>query len=108
MSEINLIYFDILPSTNTYAKENINTLELPSLIIANGQTAGRGRQGKSFFSPYDTGLYMTLVFEAPQNYSLITPAAAVGFVMFLKNTVSTRKSNGLTIYLLIIIKFAVY
>lgn len=77
MSEINLIYFDILPSTNTYAKENINTLELPSLIIANGQTSGRGRQGKSFFSPYDTGLYMTLVFEAPQNYSLITPAAAV-------------------------------
>ncbi|MEE1010896.1 MAG: biotin--[acetyl-CoA-carboxylase] ligase [Acutalibacteraceae bacterium] len=77
MSEINLIYFDTIPSTNTYAKENINTLILPSLIIANGQTAGRGRQGKSFYSPNDTGLYMTLLFEAPQNCSLLTPLAAV-------------------------------
>lgn len=77
MSEISLITFDTIPSTNTFAKENINLLSLPSLIIANGQTAGRGRQGKTFFSPSNTGLYMTLVIEAPKNCNLITPLAAV-------------------------------
>lgn len=84
MPEINLIYFDTLPSTNTYAKENIGSIPVPSLIIANGQTAGRGRQGKSFFSPSNTGLYMTLVFELNNNCTLLTPAAAVCVCKTLK------------------------
>ena len=74
---IHKLYFETLPSTNTYAKENISVLSIPSLIIANEQTAGRGRRGNSFFSPKDTGLYMTLVFEEKSNTLLITPTAAV-------------------------------
>ena len=71
------MFFEVLPSTNTYAKENLNNLTMPSLIIANEQTAGRGRRGNSFFSPKDTGLYMTLVFEEKGNSELLTPIAAV-------------------------------
>lgn len=77
MSIINILYFDLLDSTSTYAKQNAADLPLPSLIIANEQTAGRGRRGNSFFSPKDTGLYMTLVIESPENCDLLTPAAAV-------------------------------
>ncbi len=77
MFNISKIKFHTIPSTNTYAKENIENLKLPTLIIADEQTAGRGRQGKSFFSPKDTGLYMTLVFNAPKSSQLLTPAAAV-------------------------------
>lgn len=77
MSKLNIIHFETLPSTNTYAKENAEKLLLPALIIADGQTNGRGRRGKSFFSPSGTGLYMTLVFKAPDNCELITCAAAV-------------------------------
>ncbi len=74
-----LIYykFDTLTSTNTYARENINTLALPCVITADMQTAGRGRRGNSFYSPSGTGLYMTAVFEAPADCSLLTPIAAV-------------------------------
>ncbi|HQC54308.1 MAG TPA: biotin--[acetyl-CoA-carboxylase] ligase [Clostridia bacterium] len=56
--------FDTIDSTNTEAKKvfqagnNIN-----ALFISNEQTAGRGRQGKSFYSPADTGLYMTLLLQ---------------------------------------------
>ena len=74
---IRKLCFESLPSTNTYAKENIAVLSLPSLIIANEQTAGRGRRGNSFFSPKDTGLYMTIVFEEKGNSELLTPIAAV-------------------------------
>ena len=71
MSKLNIIHFETLPSTNTYAKENAEKLLLPALIIADGQTNGRGRRGKSFFSPSGTGLYMTLVFKAPGKYLLL-------------------------------------
>lgn len=77
MDRINIYFFESLPSTNSYAKENISALSLPALILANGQTNGRGRQGNSFFSPSDTGLYMTAVFPAPSDCGLLTPLAAV-------------------------------
>ena len=32
-----------------------------TVVIANEQTAGRGRQGRSFFSPSGTGLYLSVV-----------------------------------------------
>lgn len=77
MYDMREIILDTTPSTNTYAKENIDSLAAPLLIVANEQTAGRGRRGNSFFSPKDTGLYMTVVFPAPEYCDLLTPAAAV-------------------------------
>lgn len=77
MIDIEIKEFDVLASTSTYAKENAELLSLPSLIIAKKQTNGRGRQGKSFYSPAESGLYMTLVFEVKKAFPLITPAAAV-------------------------------
>ncbi len=75
--DINEIVLASVGSTNTYAREKASELPLPSLIIANEQTAGRGRRGNSFYSPADTGLYMSLLFEAAPDFDLITPAAAV-------------------------------
>ncbi len=77
MSKINILAFDTLDSTSTYAKKNAASLPLPSLITANFQTAGRGRRGNSFYSPENTGLYMTVIIDAPENCDLLTPKAAV-------------------------------
>lgn len=53
--------YDITDSTNTRAKLKVlENVPLPALFIADEQTNGRGRQGKSFYSPQGTGLYMTL------------------------------------------------
>lgn len=84
MSQINIQYFETIDSTNTYAKRYALTLSLPALIIADEQTAGRGRRGNSFFSPKNTGLYMTLVTDEPNNPELITPAAAVAVCKVLE------------------------
>ena len=53
---------DILDSTNTHAKE-LARLGAPegTVVIARSQTAGRGRLGRSFHSPKDTGLYLSLI-----------------------------------------------
>ena len=48
-------------STNTDGRELVKSgISRPSLIVADCQSGGRGRQGKSFLSP-SGGLYMTLV-----------------------------------------------
>ena len=88
---IRKLFFDTLPSTSTYARNNIDNLPLPALIIANEQTAGRGRRGNSFYSPKDTGLYMTLVFEESGNSELLTPLAAVAVCEVLSSIGATPK-----------------
>lgn len=48
-------------STNSEAKRRLKAgLSELLLLAAEHQTAGRGRQGKSFYSPDGTGIYMTL------------------------------------------------
>ncbi|MBQ7118317.1 MAG: biotin--[Clostridia bacterium] len=50
------------------------------LFIADSQTAGRGRKGRSFFSPEGTGIYMSLLLHpdlTPEECTLITPLCAV-------------------------------
>ena len=49
-------------------------------VIASEQTAGRGRRGRSFYSPKDTGLYMSIIIEPTFDVSktvLVTAAIAV-------------------------------
>lgn len=79
--DINIWQILVLPtvdSTNSYAKAHIDSLNLPAIITACEQTAGRGRRGHSFFSPKDTGIYMSLVIKPNLSpATLITLAAAV-------------------------------
>ena len=51
--------FDEIGSTNDVAKESHVGLK-PLLVVADRQTAGRGRLGRSFASPGGSGIYMTL------------------------------------------------
>jgi BirA family transcriptional regulator, biotin operon repressor / biotin---[acetyl-CoA-carboxylase] ligase len=51
-----------------------------ALIAADQQTAGRGRMGRPFFSPLNSGVYMSIVFSPLHGVSdpaLMTAAAAV-------------------------------
>lgn len=52
--------FEEIDSTNTYAKDIQVTMLKPLLVVADRQTAGRGRLGRSFASPGGTGIYMTI------------------------------------------------
>lgn len=73
--------FDSIDSTNTEAKRKVLCgRDSPFLVIADSQTAGRGRMGRSFYSPSRTGLYMSLAIEITGGLSEtvgITSAAAV-------------------------------
>ena len=63
--QIRVLVFDEIDSTNTEARRQAEAgVDEPVLILANSQTAGRGRMGRSFYSPSGTGLYMSLLTEA--------------------------------------------
>lgn len=68
-----------ISSTNKVAATKLATDPAPLWLLADQQTKGVGRRGKAFFSPAQTGLYMTYGgFDvALARLSLVTPAAGV-------------------------------
>lgn len=73
-----IILLDEVDSTNNYLKQNADFLMPDTCVIAQKQTAGRGRIGKKFFSPSESGLYLSILLKpesfVPENF---TAAAAV-------------------------------
>ena len=61
--DLRVLRYDCIDSTNAEARRiaSAGTGE-HTLIIARAQTAGRGRMGRSFYSPDGTGLYATLLY----------------------------------------------
>lgn len=76
-----IYYFDTIDSTNSEAKRNSHKIaDTPLLYVADQQSAGRGRLGRTFYSPSDTGLYMSLMLKADtqtQDIVCMTTAVAV-------------------------------
>lgn len=56
-------YFNSLDSTSTYIKNMWKQLPDGHTVIALEQSAGRGRSGKSFFSPKNGGLYFSFLLK---------------------------------------------
>lgn len=80
-------------STNSEAKRLAQSgATLPLLVCAESQTNGRGRLGRSFYSPKGTGLYMSLAFEPKAHMTdavTITSAAAVAVASTLDELCGT-------------------
>lgn len=57
-----LLYFESIDSTNTRAKElALQGAPHGTVLVADHQTGGRGRQGRSFHSPAGSGIYMSVI-----------------------------------------------
>ena len=78
--------FEEVDSTNSEAKRQIkNGNRQPMLLIAETQTAGRGRMGRSFYSPPRTGLYMSLKLPGEMiRNELLTVSAAVAVAVSIE------------------------
>ncbi|MBR2812349.1 MAG: biotin--[Solobacterium sp.] len=83
--------FSEIDSTNTYARSIAHKAKDGTYIIANRQTAGRGRHGHSFYSPADTGLYVSYILKVnrPAEQILkLTVAAAVAVCEAIRSCTS--------------------
>ncbi len=78
----NIKIYKTIDSTNNFAKKLIalNDFKNGTTIISNEQTAGRGRFARSFFSPADTGIYLSTIIKMQlklSDVSLITVISAL-------------------------------
>lgn len=91
---IEVFAFSEIDSTSSEARRcALAGQSAPALFIAESQTAGRGRMGRSFFSPKVTGLYMSLLFSLGDSLSQtvgITCAASVAAVRAIRRVAGTN------------------
>jgi BirA family biotin operon repressor/biotin-[acetyl-CoA-carboxylase] ligase len=89
-------YFDSIDSTNRVAQDLARGgAAHGTAVVAECQTAGRGRLGRSFFSPAGTNLYTSIVLR-PQINTVEAPtwilAAAVAVAETIADTIDTSDS----------------
>ena len=87
---------DSISSTNDEMKQRAqNGDKEGNVLVALAQTGGKGRLGRKFFSPQNTGLYMSVVLKPdlkPEDALFITTAAAVATSKAI-DEVSGKKSG---------------
>ncbi len=81
--------FKTIDSTNKQAKKLIaeNLFNNGTTLVADEQTDGKGRFGRSFFSPKSTGIYLSTILKMPlrlQDISLITIISALAVCRAVK------------------------
>lgn len=79
--DLDLTVLPTAPSTNALVREKANQgCPEGCVIVACEQTDGRGRYGRQFFSPVDSGVYLSLLLRptaySPQQATCLTAAAA--------------------------------
>jgi len=86
--------YGTVSSTNTLLRQRAADGEEEGLvIIASSQTEGRGRKGRSFFSPDETGIYMSVLLRPKMAAELalrITTAAAVSVCRAIEKLTSRK------------------
>jgi len=87
-----IIVHDSLPSTNSYLAELIKTNGYEnSICFAEHQTAGKGRLGRNWISPYAKSIYLSLAWQFSKSpYEL----SGLGLVMAIA-TVTALKTCGI-------------
>ncbi|MCU8045788.1 MULTISPECIES: bifunctional biotin--[acetyl-CoA-carboxylase] ligase/biotin operon repressor BirA [unclassified Shewanella] len=84
-------YFDEIASTNGFLLDHITELKNGDVCVAEYQSAGRGRRGRTWVSPYGHHLYFSLFWTFPQGM-----AQAMGLSLVVACTlVEVLKSFGI-------------
>ena len=94
--ELRLEVYPAVTSTNTLLKARAEQGEAAGLaLIAAAQTQGRGRMGRSFYSPPDSGLYLSLLLRptAPAGEAVRMTACAAVAVAEAIETLSGRETQ---------------
>lgn len=87
-----VIYYPTIDSTNKEAKRlSLEHAEHGTIVVADEQSHGLGRNGKSFFSPLGNGIYLSMILKPKVDASLalkVTSMAAVAVCRTLKQTLN--------------------
>lgn len=83
--EVNVV--DIVSSTNDVLKQKANDLQEGFVLVADTQTSGKGRNGRSFYSPKQKGIYVSIFLKPDisiQQSQKITACVSVAIYQAIK------------------------
>lgn len=93
-SGVSVTVFDEVDSTNRVALELADGgAPEGTAIVAAAQTAGRGRLGRSFYSPTGSGIYISVILRPevlPEKAVFLTPAAGVAVCRAIEGMTSEK------------------
>lgn len=96
--ERNILYFESIDSTNVQAgREAANGAESGTIVVADRQTAGRGRRGRTWESPAGRNLYFSLLLRpeiAVEKASMLTLVMALAVVRGLEKSVEAASGEA--------------
>ncbi len=69
--DVPITLLPVTDSTNTFLKERVDSAVHGEVVIAEAQTAGRGRRGKSWVSPFGASLYLSMCWRFQGGYQQI-------------------------------------
>ncbi|CAM0496616.1 biotin--[acetyl-CoA-carboxylase] ligase [Thermoanaerobacter kivui] len=87
------IHKSIIDSTNNFAKEIASNAPDGTIIIAEEQTSGRGRLGRSWLSQKGCGIWMSVILKPdlqPQQAINLTQVAAISVVKAIEEIVNVE------------------
>lgn len=73
----NIEVLNIIDSTNQYLKDKHQQVGNGHVVLAEAQTAGRGRRGRQWVSPYGASLYLSMYWNFPAGYQGISGLSLV-------------------------------
>ena len=90
-----ILYFETIGSTNDVAASLASSGDAEgAVVIADAQTAGRGRRGRTWFSPPSAGLYVSVVL-APAR-SVVSPERATALLTLMAGVALSQAVEQVT------------
>lgn len=84
----NVVCLPVIDSTNDYLKKlAVEGAKEGTVVVADEQTAGKGRTGKKFYSPKNTGIYLSYLYRPTlglKDLSTLTGKVAIAVLKAIK------------------------
>lgn len=94
LKKLDIFSYKTIDSTNEEGKRLLGSTKGPFLVVSEEQTKGKGRLGRPFYSPSETGIYMTLVYPFLEDVEMALKLTTLTSVAAAK---SIEKLTGLSV-----------
>lgn len=91
------IVFDEIDSTNEYLLTHHQTLESGSVCLAEKQTAGRGRRGRTWYSPESENLYFSILWHYPTEDAANLPPLSLVVALIIAESLQAQQVDDIQI-----------
>lgn len=92
-----VLVFDEIDSTNEYLLKHHQELENGSVCLAEMQTAGRGRRGRTWYSPESENLYFSILWHYPTSDAANLPPLSLVVSLIIAESLTAEKVEDIQI-----------